>query len=53
MARHRFGSGQYRYFTHELPDLIQELRESLYPRLLPVARDWADKLRQPAPGPRT
>ncbi|MET7895842.1 2OG-Fe(II) oxygenase [Streptomyces mirabilis] len=51
MARHRFGSGQYRYFTNELPDLIRELRESFYPRLLPVARDWADKLRQPAPWP--
>ncbi|SFF75185.1 2OG-Fe(II) oxygenase [Streptomyces mirabilis] len=51
MARHRFGSGQYRYFTHELPDVIRELRESFYPRLLPVARDWADKLRQPAPWP--
>ncbi|MET7535967.1 2OG-Fe(II) oxygenase [Streptomyces sp. NPDC005507] len=51
MARHRFGSGQYRYFTHELPDLVRELREAFYPRLLPVARDWADKLGKPAPWP--
>jgi hypothetical protein len=49
MARHRFGSGQYRYFTHDLPVLVHELREALYPRLLPIARDWADKLRKPAP----
>ncbi|MFE6151284.1 2OG-Fe(II) oxygenase [Streptomyces sp. NPDC057889] len=51
MARHRFGSGQYRYFTHELPDLVSELREAFYPRLLPIARDWADKLGKPAPWP--
>ncbi|MFD5118218.1 2OG-Fe(II) oxygenase [Streptomyces sp. NPDC058385] len=51
MARHRFGSGQYRYFTHELPDIVGELREALYPRLLPIARDWADKLGKPAPWP--
>ncbi|MGW6269621.1 2OG-Fe(II) oxygenase [Streptomyces sp. NPDC055060] len=51
MARHRFGSGQYRYFTHELPDAVAELREAFYPRLLPVARDWAARLDKPAPWP--
>ncbi|MBM2623576.1 2OG-Fe(II) oxygenase [Actinoplanes sp. LDG1-06] len=51
MARHRFGSGQYRYFTHELPGPIRELRDEFYPRLLPIARDWAAKLGQPAPWP--
>jgi hypothetical protein len=53
MARHRFGSGQYRYFTHELPDLVRELREAFYPQLLPIARDWAHKLNRPAPWPDT
>ena len=53
MARHRFGSGQYRYFARPLPDLVARLREALYPRLLPVARDWAAKLGQPAPWPDT
>jgi hypothetical protein len=53
MARHRFGSGQYRYFTHELPDSVRELREALYPHLLPIARDWAAKLNQPSPWPDT
>ncbi|MCZ4512153.1 2OG-Fe(II) oxygenase [Streptomyces sp. ActVer] len=53
MARHRFGSGQYRYFTHELPDLVRELREAFYPRLLPVARDWAERLGQRVPWPDT
>lgn len=51
MARHRFGSGQYRYFTHELPDVVRELREAFYPRLLPVARSWAARLGKPAPWP--
>ncbi|MFJ9455352.1 2OG-Fe(II) oxygenase [Kitasatospora sp. NPDC101447] len=51
MARHRFGSGQYRYFTHELPAPVRDLRESFYPRLLPVARAWAARLGAPAPWP--
>ncbi|GAB2677556.1 2OG-Fe(II) oxygenase [Nocardia goodfellowii] len=51
MARHRFGSGRYRYFTHELPPVVAELRRAFYPNLLPIARDWADKLGQPAPWP--
>jgi hypothetical protein len=51
MARYRFGSGQYRYFTHDLPEAVRELREAFYPRLLPIARDWAGKLGRPAPWP--
>ncbi|MBL1087868.1 MULTISPECIES: 2OG-Fe(II) oxygenase [Streptomyces] len=51
MARHRFGSGQYRYFTHDLPDAVRELREAFYPHLLPIARDWAGKLGRSAPWP--
>ncbi|TQC49955.1 proline hydroxylase [Rhodococcus sp. WS4] len=53
MARHRFGSGQYRYFDYPLPEVVAELRAAFYPKLLPVARDWAAKLRQPAPWPET
>ncbi|MEV5572355.1 2OG-Fe(II) oxygenase [Spirillospora sp. NPDC052269] len=51
MARHRFGSGQYRYFTHDLPEVIAQLRAAFYPKLLPVARDWAGKLGRSAPWP--
>lgn len=51
MARHRFGSGEYRYFTHDLPDVVAELRAAFYPRLLPIARDWAERLGKPAPWP--
>ncbi|MFF4183252.1 2OG-Fe(II) oxygenase [Streptomyces sp. NPDC001691] len=53
MARHRFGSGQYRYFAEPLPDLVRELRAAFYPVLLPVARDWAARLGRPAPWPDT
>lgn len=30
---------------------MRTLRAAFYPRLLPVARDWAARLRQPAPWP--
>ncbi|TWD80466.1 hypothetical protein FB561_1543 [Kribbella amoyensis] len=53
MQRHRFGSGQYRYFAHPLPEVVGKLREWFYPHLLPVARDWAERLGQPAPWPDT
>jgi hypothetical protein len=53
LARHRFGSGEYRYFTHDLPAPVAALRGALYPRLLPVARDWAARLGRPAPWPDT
>jgi hypothetical protein len=51
MARHRFGSGEYRYFTHEPPAAVTALRAALYPRLLPIAREWAARLGRPAPWP--
>ncbi|CAM3816070.1 2OG-Fe(II) oxygenase [Kibdelosporangium persicum] len=53
MARHRFGSGQYRYFDSPFPSLVARLREAFYPHLLPIARDWAAKLGKPAPWPDT
>lgn len=51
MTRHRFGKGEYRYFTHPLPDVVVELRAAFWPHLLSVARDWADRLGWPAPWP--
>ncbi|HEY2552106.1 MAG TPA: 2OG-Fe(II) oxygenase [Streptosporangiaceae bacterium] len=53
MARYRFGSGQYRYFAAPFPGPVQQLRHALYPRLLPIARDWHGKLGRPAPWPDT
>jgi hypothetical protein len=51
MARYRFGSGRYRYFDRPLPTLVGQLRSAFYPRLLPIARDWAARLGHPAPWP--
>ncbi|HEU4412239.1 MAG TPA: 2OG-Fe(II) oxygenase [Polyangiaceae bacterium] len=51
MARYRFGAGQYRYFERPLPAPVAALRAAFWPRLLPIARAWADRLGQPAPWP--
>lgn len=40
MARHRFGLGEYKYFNYPLPDLIQTIRTSIYPYLVPIANTW-------------
>lgn len=53
MERYRFGSGQYRYFAEPFPEPVGELRAALYPRLLPIAREWAARLGRPAPWPGT
>lgn len=51
MARHRFGEGQYRYFSRPLPGIVEELRAAFWPHLLDVARRWAIQLGRPAPWP--
>ncbi|MGY1712739.1 2OG-Fe(II) oxygenase [Geodermatophilus sp. SYSU D00758] len=51
MARFRFGSGQYRYFDHPLPDVVADLRAAFHPHLLPIARESAERLGRPAPWP--
>ena len=53
MGRYRFGSGEYRYFRRPFPAPVEQLRQALYPRLLPIARDWYGKLGRPAPWPDT
>ncbi|HEX4863010.1 MAG TPA: 2OG-Fe(II) oxygenase [Acidimicrobiales bacterium] len=53
MRRHGFGAGEYRYLASPLPDAIVELRDALYPHLLPIARDWHAKLGRPTPWPDT
>ncbi|MCV7195866.1 2OG-Fe(II) oxygenase [Mycobacterium angelicum] len=44
MAPKRYGAGQYRYFYAPYPEPIEMLKQALYPRLLPIARDWWAKL---------
>ena len=51
MGRHRYGQGEYRYFARPSPRPIDELKHALYPRLLPIARDWWTKLRRDPPWP--
>ena len=53
MSRHRFGSGEYRYFDRPYPEPVERLKQALYPRLLPIARDWYAKLGREAPWPDT
>jgi uncharacterized protein len=53
MGRHRFGEGEYRYFKTPYPEPVERLKQTLYPRLLPIARDWWAKLGRPAPWPDT
>ena len=47
MSRYRFGEGEYRYFKRPYPEPIDELKRALYPRLLPIAREWWSKLGRP------
>jgi hypothetical protein len=41
MGRYQFGEGDYAYFAHPLPPVVQRLREELYPVLAGIANAWS------------
>jgi hypothetical protein len=51
MGRYRFGEGEYKYFAEPFPYAVSGLKEALYPKLLPIARDWWSKLGRETPWP--
>jgi hypothetical protein len=44
MARHGFGQGEYKYLSYPLPEVVADLRSTLYAHLSPVANRWNEVL---------
>ena len=49
MTRFSFGRGEYKYFSYPLPEIVEQLRSSIYPKLAPLANQWAMRLGSKAP----
>lgn len=45
MERYRFGLGEYKYFDYPLPEIIQTIRETVYPKLSAIANLWMQLLK--------
>ena len=44
MQRHAFGRGEYGYLQYPLPDVVEALRQAIYPHLAPIANRWRERL---------
>jgi hypothetical protein len=44
MERYQYGLGEYKYFKYPLPALVEQLRETIYPQLAPIANNWMQLL---------
>jgi hypothetical protein len=44
MQRHAFGRGEYKYLQYPLPDVVEALRQAIYPHLAPIANRWRERL---------
>lgn len=45
MRRHGFGEGEYKYLSYPLPKPVTRLRAEVYPRLVPLANAWMERLK--------
>jgi hypothetical protein len=46
MSRHNFGRGEYKYFRYPLPEIVQGLRMSAFPKLAPIANRWNRRMKK-------
>src|SRR5438876_11799177 len=49
MSRYAFGQGEYKYFDYPLPPVVEQLRSSIYPELVPLANEWIDRFGKKQP----
>ncbi len=46
MQAHAFGRGEYKYLCYPLPEIVETLRQAIYPHLAPIANRWHARLRE-------